>query len=117
MEKFREYLLGNKCTVFTDNNPLSHLATAKLGATEQRWVSELAAFDLTLKYRTGSQNFNADALSHQHFSLREAEASSSLDGGFVGVQEKSSVLPGRTSSECCILQHRDPIIGLFLQFW
>lgn len=35
-EKFREYLLGNKCTVFTDNNPLSHLSTAKLGATEQR---------------------------------------------------------------------------------
>lgn len=31
-EKFREYLLGQRCVVFTDNNPLSHLATAKLGA-------------------------------------------------------------------------------------
>lgn len=44
-EKFREYLLGHKCVVRTDNNPLSHLATAKLGATEQRWAAELAAFD------------------------------------------------------------------------
>lgn len=35
-EKFREYLLGHKCIVSTDNNLLSHLFTATLGATEQR---------------------------------------------------------------------------------
>ena len=35
-DKFREYLIGNKFTVLTDNNPLSHLQTAKLGAIEQR---------------------------------------------------------------------------------
>lgn len=34
-EKFREYLLGQKCVVHRDNNPLSHLSTAKLGAVEQ----------------------------------------------------------------------------------
>lgn len=34
-EKFREYLLGNRFTILTDKNPLSHLHTAKLGATEQ----------------------------------------------------------------------------------
>ena len=34
-EKFREYLLGNHFTILTDNNPLSHLQTAKLGALEQ----------------------------------------------------------------------------------
>ncbi|TWW54009.1 Retrovirus-related Pol polyprotein from transposon opus [Takifugu flavidus] len=33
-EKFREYLLGHKCIVYTDNNPLSHLQSAKLGAAE-----------------------------------------------------------------------------------
>lgn len=37
-EKFWEYLLGHKCVVFTDNNPLSYLNSAKLGATEQRWA-------------------------------------------------------------------------------
>lgn len=33
-KKFREYLLGQYCTVYTDN-PLSYLQTAKLGALEQ----------------------------------------------------------------------------------
>lgn len=40
-EKFHDYLLGNNFVVFTDNNPLSHLQTAKLGAVEQRWASQL----------------------------------------------------------------------------
>lgn len=30
MEKFREYPLGHKCIVYTDNNPLSHLRSAEL---------------------------------------------------------------------------------------
>lgn len=38
-EKFREYLLGQKCIVYTDNNPVSHLVSAKLGATEQHWAA------------------------------------------------------------------------------
>ena len=43
-EKFRDYLLGQKCVVYTDNNLLSHLSTAKLGATEHRWAAQLASF-------------------------------------------------------------------------
>lgn len=62
-EKFREYLLGARFTVFTDNNPLSYLQTAKLGAVEQRWASQLALFDFEIKYRRGTMNRNADALS------------------------------------------------------
>merc|ERR1711867_361525 len=58
-------LLGNKVTVYTDNNPLRHLQTAKLGALEQRWASQLASFDYTLEYRPGRINGNADALSRQ----------------------------------------------------
>ena len=65
-EKFREYLLGYKCIVYTDNNPLSHLSSAKLGATEQRWAAQLAAFDFEIKYRSGRSNKNADALSRKH---------------------------------------------------
>lgn len=48
-------------TVYTDNNPLRYLDTAKLGAVEQRWAAQLPAFNLTLKYRPGSRNGNADA--------------------------------------------------------
>lgn len=62
-EKFKSYLMGSKCLVFTDNNPVAHIQTARLGATEQRWVSQLAAYDFEVKYRPGRENTNADALS------------------------------------------------------
>uniref|UniRef100_A0A3P9HPV2 Gypsy retrotransposon integrase-like protein 1 n=1 Tax=Oryzias latipes TaxID=8090 RepID=A0A3P9HPV2_ORYLA len=67
-EKFREYLLGQKCTVYTDNNPLSYLSTAKLGTMEHRWAAQLASFDFVIKYRSGRSNKNADALSRQYAS-------------------------------------------------
>lgn len=62
-EKFKDYLYGAEFIVFTDNNPLVHLDTARLGAVEQRWVAQLANFKYTVKYRPGTQNRNADALS------------------------------------------------------
>lgn len=62
-EKFRSYLLGSKFTIITDNNPLCHLRTAKLGAIEQRWAAQLAVFDFDVKYRPGRCNTAADALS------------------------------------------------------
>ena len=64
-DKFREYLLGSKFVVYTDNNPLAYLNTAKLGATEMRWVAQLAQFDFSVKYRSGKSNANADALSRR----------------------------------------------------
>ena len=62
-EKFRSYLLGAEFEVLTDNNPLSHLETAKLGAVEQRWASQLALFNFKIKYKPGKNNQSADALS------------------------------------------------------
>ncbi len=35
----------------------------KLGATEQRWVAQLAAFDFTVQYCPGRVNGNADSFS------------------------------------------------------
>ena len=54
-EKFREYLWGANFTVFTDNNPLRHLHSAKLGATEQRWVAELVAYNCEISPCKGKQ--------------------------------------------------------------
>ena len=36
---------------------------ANLGATEQRWVAQLANYNYVVKYRPGAKNGNADALS------------------------------------------------------
>ena len=50
--------------VYTDNNPLTYVLTiTKLNATGHRWVSELADFSLTIKYRPGDANKGANALS------------------------------------------------------
>ncbi|KAL7870478.1 hypothetical protein SRHO_G00079750 [Serrasalmus rhombeus] len=130
-EKFREYLLGHHCVVYTDNNPLSHLSSAKLGALEQRWAAQLASFDFEIKYRAGRHNRNADALSRQHPSepsgtadlapgtaiptlLRRALAAEPL----VGVTQAAMIaLPGHTLSEVCVMQRTDPVIGEVLKYW
>lgn len=52
-ENFREYLLGHEFVVFTDNNPLSHLRTAKFGAAEHRWAAELAVFKFEIRCCSG----------------------------------------------------------------
>ena len=65
-QAFRDYLLGNKCIVYTDHNPLKYLDTANLSATELRWVQQLSAFDFHLEYRSGKSNQAADALSRFH---------------------------------------------------
>ena len=62
-DKFRSYLLGKPFTVWTDNSPLSHLNSAKLSVTEQRWIGELGAFDFKIHYKSGKNNANADCLS------------------------------------------------------
>lgn len=131
VEKFREYLLGQKCLVFTDNNPLSHLTTAKLGATEQRWAAELAAFDFEVRYRSGRSNGNADALSRQNpVNLGDVEGlaagipvpellqQATRPGGIVhAVANEMTVLPSYSASDLCVMQDGDPIIGPLLRFW
>lgn len=63
-DKFRDYLLGTKVTVVTDNNPLCYiLKNAKLDATSHRWLSSLSMFDFDLKYKKGLTHTDADALS------------------------------------------------------
>lgn len=64
-ERFRDYLLhAPSFVVYTDNNPLTYiLTTARLNATGQRWVAELADFNFTIKYRSDKVNSDADGLS------------------------------------------------------
>ena len=49
-DKFKDYLLGSKFTVLTDNNTLCYVKTSKLGVSQIRWLSDLALFDFDIKY-------------------------------------------------------------------
>ena len=63
-DKFKDYLLGCRVTVVTDNNPLCYiLKGAKLDATGHRWLAALSIFDFSLRYKKGSQHLDADGLS------------------------------------------------------
>ena len=64
-KKFRDYLIGSKFTVLTDNNPLTYVCTSCLGMSQICWLSNLALLDFNIKYRTGKINKAADALSQR----------------------------------------------------
>ena len=49
MEKLKDYLLGSKFTVYTDNTPLGYVKESKLGAAQIRYFSKLALFDFDIK--------------------------------------------------------------------
>ncbi|XDV48223.1 hypothetical protein PO909_017673 [Leuciscus waleckii] len=126
-EKFREYLLGHRCMVYTDNNPLSYLTSAKLGAMEQRWAAQLAVFDFELKYRSGKSNRNADALSRQNF-LVEGDQElcrgvavpvllcQAAQGGMMTRVNQIESFPCPTS-DMCMQQKADSVIRELLVFW
>ena len=60
--------------MFTDNNPLTYVMTsAKLNATGMRWVSELADYEFTIKYRPGKKGRDADGLSRNPSTIEELE--------------------------------------------
>ena len=75
-KKFRDYLIGSKFTVLTDNNPLTYVCTSRLGMSQIRWLSDLALFDFEIKYRVGKSNQVADALSRQPSNPDSASESS-----------------------------------------
>lgn len=80
--KFKDYLYGSKFLVLTDNNPLTYvLSTAKLDATGQRWAASLANYDFDIKYRSGQNNKDADALSRYPWRAVEGEITKAVLGG------------------------------------
>lgn len=72
-EKFRDHFYyAPSFKVYTDNNPQTYiLTTAKLNATGQRWVAELADYNFTIKYLPGKRNGAADALSRMPLDFDE----------------------------------------------
>lgn len=77
-EKFSDYLLNNQFTVYTDNNPLTHILTsAKLDATGQRWASALGQYNFNIIYRAALNNCDADSMSRYPFERIVTEAKDS----------------------------------------
>ena len=118
-EKFREYLLGHAFTVYTDNNPLSYVqTTAKLAAVEQRWASQLAQFNFTIKYRPGPSNRNADALSRLPASDPPIEVlPPPPESPGPPRNQAVTATPFRNTEELRQLQRLDPALQRLREIW
>ena len=98
VEKFRGYLLGHKCIVYTDNGPLSHWKSAKLGAVEQRWAAEIDVFNHETRFRSGKTNVAADFLSRYPMSTPDGP-----EEVFVAVSGVQTSPPVSSSSPSIVL--------------
>ena len=64
--KFRPYLDGHKCVVYTDHKPLVSLRSQPfLSQRQTRWVERLESLDLSIEYLPGPLNIVADTLSRK----------------------------------------------------
>ncbi len=145
-EKFRDYLIGNPFILYTDNNPLCYIKTsAKLKAVEHRWVSELARFNFTIKYRAGRLNGSADGLSRRphpegdYYELDEEEVADAwgvtvvpaelraailhesmeqahVDVDVIGADGLTSPLPSATPENLLEQQRLDPVLGRVIYY-
>ena len=64
VKKWRQYLLGRKFCIYTDQQSLKHLLTQVVQTPEQyKWATKLIGYDFEIRYKPGKENAVADALS------------------------------------------------------
>ena len=78
-EKFKDYLIGSKFTMLTDNNPLTYVRTSRLGTSQICWLINLTLFNFGTKYHVGKSNQVAEALSWQPENPKSTSESSDED--------------------------------------
>ena len=65
---WRQYLLGNRCEIFTDHKSLKYIFTQpNLNLRQTRWMETIKDFDLSITYTPGKANVMADALSRKSY--------------------------------------------------
>ena len=104
-EKFRDHLhYAPSFTVYTDNNPLTYvLSSAKLNATGQRWVAELADFNFTIRYLPGRKNGAADALSRLPNDFDQFQKECTVEVSPAEVQAAATGLQAQASGDTAII--------------
>ncbi|XP_047270471.1 uncharacterized protein LOC124899586 [Capsicum annuum] len=66
VQKWRQYLLGRKFIIITDQQPLKSLTSQVIQTPEQQqWLCKLIGYDFEIVYRLGKLNSAADALSRK----------------------------------------------------
>ncbi|WVZ59493.1 hypothetical protein U9M48_009621 [Paspalum notatum var. saurae] len=74
LKKWRHYLLGNTCHIYTDHKSLKYIFTQpELNMRQRRWLELIKDYDLEVHYHPGKANVVAYALSRKaHCNFIEA---------------------------------------------
>ena len=92
--KLRQYILGSKCTIYTDHCPLRHLFTAEQRNPRiQRWGIMLGEYGCDIKYQSGKMNIPADFLSRLHQYDQLDEDVQLIDNGGPSIAKGDNDLP------------------------
>ena len=117
--KFRQYISGRTFILYTDHKPLIHIFSESksipvmASARLQRWALTLSAYSYTIKYKSGKQQSNADALSR--FPLAEMPVSVPSPTETVAVMEHLSTIP-LTAIKIKQQTDRDPLLSKVKRF-
>jgi hypothetical protein len=66
LKKWRHYLMGNRCNIFTDHKSLKYIFTqSDLNMRQRTWLELIKDYDIEVHYHPGKANVVADALSHK----------------------------------------------------
>ncbi|WVZ80910.1 hypothetical protein U9M48_028346, partial [Paspalum notatum var. saurae] len=94
LKKWRHYLLGNTCHIYTDHKSLKYIFTQpELNMRQRRWLELIKDYDLEVHYHPGKANVLADALSRRaHCNFVEARPTMRVICCEIGEIEMPTVL-------------------------
>ena len=106
---FRPYLYGHHCDLFTDHEALkSLLNTPQPSGKLARWGISIQELDLSIQYRPGKKNSNADALSRFPNSEETIPSDMMQPLGVVAATNPSWTEPKGGEPTLPVLQREDP---------
>ncbi|WVZ81184.1 hypothetical protein U9M48_028595 [Paspalum notatum var. saurae] len=108
-KKWRHYLLGNTCHIYTDHKSLKYIFTQpELNMRQRRWLELIKDYDLEVHYHPGKANVVADALSRKaHCNFIEARPTQAQkqDKGMSHIRDeindKKKAVSSSTKKESC----------------
>ncbi|WVZ58130.1 hypothetical protein U9M48_008434 [Paspalum notatum var. saurae] len=112
LKKWRHYLLGNTCHIYTDHKSLKYIFTQpKLNMRQRRWLELIKDYDLEVHYHPGKANVVADALSRKaHCNFIEARPTVRVLCYEIGEVEIPSVLESTiTPAHCNFIEARPTV--------